>query len=449
MRLLPSTAFGRLWSAALASNLADGIARLAIPLVAVSLTTDPLVISLIAALSYLPWLLFSVPAGMLVDRYDRRYVMALANLVRTVVAGGVALSIATGQVTVTVLLVATIVFGAAETMFDNATNAVLPATVTRDRLDRANGRVNAAQVGVDMFVAQPVSGVLFAMAMVLPVIVSGAGYAIAALLVMALPVTVAHARRDGADASTSSVPLRTAMSFLWNHRFLRSMTLVTTAVGTFLAFAQAVTVLLFIERFGVTEALVGLVTAGIGVGGLTGSLVAARWVARWGRGRVLWAATMVGAVGLVVVGLTSHVVVAVMAYAVSAMGISTWNVAWAALRQMIVPDHLMGRVIGAARTLAWGLMPVATVVGGIVARVDLQLPTVIGGAAALVVGLVCARLLLSADGHEPPGQAPATEWSESDRQSTPDAVTAPVPGVGTVVESGPDVHIGDGTAGNS
>lgn len=399
--------FSLLWGAAVGSNLADGISRLAIPLAALTLTTDPIAISLFAALAYVPWLFFGVPAGMIVDRIDRRHAMAAASGLRVLAAAAVALAIATDQITVWALATAVVVFGVGETLFDNATNAMVPSLVRRRGLDKANGRIQAAQTSVDMFVAQPVAGVLFSIAIVLPMVVSGAGYLIAGVLVLMLPLKAARARRqdgDSADAGASGdaeVPLRAALGFLWHHRYLRSMTLVTSLVGAFLAFAQAITVLLFIDHFGVTAELVGVVTAGIGLGAVVGALTAGRAVARWGRGRTLFGAVLAGGLGLVGVGFAPNAWLAVAAYALSSYGIAMWNVPWGSLRQAIIPGHMLGRVLGAIRTITWGLMPVATLLGGWIARVDVQLPYLVGGGATVVVGLFAARLFLRADAYMP------------------------------------------------
>lgn len=399
--------FSLLWGAAVGSNLADGISRLAIPLAALTLTTDPIAISLFAALAYVPWLFFGVPAGMIVDRIDRRHAMAAASGLRVLAAAAVALAIATDQITVWALATAVVVFGVGETLFDNATNAMVPSLVRRRGLDKANGRIQAAQTSVDMFVAQPVAGVLFSIAIVLPMVVSGAGYLIAGVLVLMLPLKAARARRqdgDSADAGASGdaeVPLRAALGFLWRHRYLRSMTLVTSLVGAFLAFAQAITVLLFIDHFGVTAELVGVVTAGIGLGAVVGALTAGRAVARWGRGRTLFGAVLAGGLGLVGVGFAPNAWLAVAAYALSSYGIAMWNVPWGSLRQAIIPGHMLGRVLGAIRTITWGLMPVATLLGGWIARVDVQLPYLVGGGATVVVGLFAARLFLRADAYMP------------------------------------------------
>jgi MFS family permease len=384
----------------MASNLADGIARLAIPLAAVALTKDPVAIAFLAALMYVPWLLFSVPSGIIVDRMDRRMAMAMANAARLAAAIGVALFIATDNVTIAVLAIATVVFGLGETLFDNATTAITPSLVRKGGLDKANGLIQAAQVGVDMFVATPISGVLYSLAVILPMVVGGAGYLVAALLVLALPLAAAHARHENGDR-VAPVPLREAVGFVWHHRYLRSLVIFTTLVGTAYAFAQAVTALLFLDRFDVAPAMFGVVTAGIGIGAVVGSLFAGTVVKKIGRGQTMVWSTVLGGVGLFGVGLAPNTWTAVVAYGASACGVSMWNVPWGSLRQAIIPGHMLGRAIGAIRTFAWFLMPVAVLAGGFVAKIDLQLPYLIGGGVSVVLVLAAARLLLQADTHYP------------------------------------------------
>lgn len=414
--------FGRLFTAAVSSNLADGVGRLAIPLTAVSLTTDPLAIGLLSALVYVPWLFFGVPAGMLVDRIDRRVAMAVANVVRMVTAAAVAVSIATGTVSIAVLAVATVLFGIGETLFDNATNAVVPSLVKRRQLGSANGRIQGAQVGVDMFIATPVSGVLYAIAVALPMVVSGAGYVIAALLVLALPTAAARPAPVPGD-DNAPVPLKEALMFLWRHRYLRAMVLFTSVVGSAFALAQSVTVLLFVDRFGVTEAALGFVTAGIGVGGLAGSLTAGALMRRLGTGRVLVLGSLLGGVGLVITGLAPNLWIAMAGYAVGAYGVSAWNVPWATLRQMLTPGRILGRVIGAARTVSWSMMPVATLLGAWLARSGLQLPFIVGGAIAAIATVVGIPLLLKAD-----AQVPVDVEDDHDEEAPMPVQAVPLPG---------------------
>ncbi len=415
-------AFARLWTASVASNLADGIGRLAVPLLAVSLTTDPVAIAVIGALSYVPWLLFGIPAGVLADRMDRRLAMALGNGVRFLVAAALSVTIATDHLSLWLLWVATLVFGIGETIVDNATNAVVPAIVDRVNYDRANSRIQAAQISVDHFIATPISGVLYAAAIILPTVVGATGYIVAAGLALALPVSAARARatRVPDDAATSVVLPEAAtipgedpptvevgggsrvtaaegIRYLWHHKYLRAMTVVTAGVGVGFSLGQATTILLFLDRFGVPKAAIGVLTAAVGLGALVGALVAPSLVRKWGRGNVMFGATVLGGLGLAGVGAAGNLWLALASYGMGAFGVAAWNVPWGSVRQEIIPGHMLGRVLGIIRTVVWGAMPVAILLGGWLGRVDLRAPFVVGGVGAVAVSLAATRLLRSAD----------------------------------------------------
>ena len=197
--------------------------------------------------------------------------------------------------------------------------------------------------------------------------------------------------------TTAAADFREAFTYLWGNHLLRKFVLFSCIVGSLLAFAQSTMVLLFLDTLEVPVVLIGFVTAAIGLGGLVGALTASALVARFGRGRVMFAATLIGTAGLVATGLAPNVWVACVAYAVSAAGISTWNVPWGALRQDIVPGRLLGRVTGLNRSIVWGSFVVAGLIGGLVSRIDLRLPYIIGGALAVLVTLVAARMLLRVD----------------------------------------------------
>ncbi|QAY61443.1 MFS transporter [Microbacterium protaetiae] len=389
------SAFGTLWSAAAFSNLADGVGRTAVPLIATTLTRDPLAISAITALAFVPWLVFGLPAGMIVDRCDRRKVMAVANALR----GGVALVLAVlsiyGALNLWALFAGVLVFGVGETLFDNATNAVLPGVVRRDQLDRANGWVQAVQITVDSFVATPIGGILFAVSLALPLWTGAVGYLVPIALALMLPLSAARPLLEPAVEGevVHGTRARDALHYLWGHRYLRSMVLLAAIVGCSLSFAQAVTVLLFLDEMKVPPALIGFVTAGVGIGALLGSLLASRLVARFGRGTVMAVASLAIGVFCVLVGCAPGVVTAVGAYALMAFAVSVWNVPWGALRQQIIPRALFGRVLGINRTLTWGLFPIATLAGGLVSRIDLRFPFIVAGTVIAVVTVCAWRLI--------------------------------------------------------
>ncbi len=410
--------FGRLWSAAIASNLADGIGRTAVPLIATTLTRDPALIAGLTAVTFLPWLLFGIPAGMLLDRVDRRVAMAVANGLRFAVAALVALLIATDSLTIWSLYGCVLLFGLGETVFDNATTTVVPSLVTRDQLDRANGRMQSAEIVVQNFIATPIAGFLFAAAIALPLWLTGSGFLISALLVLTIPAAAARAHLVGAhhgDEEAAPRPgMKAVVRFLWDDRFLRKMIILTSITASALSFAQGSVVLLLLQTYALPASLVGVVTAAVGVGALIGALLSSGFVARFGRGRVMYVSMLISGFGILGVGLTGNVVAGVLAYAIGAFGVAVWNVPWGALRQAIIPGAMLGRAMGVVRTIGWGLTPIATVLGGFVARIDLRLPFVVGGAIVVVLALIATRLLLSAGRY---GQARASTSPSPDDQN--------------------------------
>lgn len=392
--------FARLWTAAAFSNLADGLGRTAVPLIATTLTRDPLAIAALGAIAFLPWLIFGLPAGMIVDRFDRRWIMAIANTLRGATALVLAILTVSGMLTIWSLLVGALVFGLGETLFDNATNAVIPALVEPRALDRANGFVQAAQITIDSFIAQPIAGVLFAVSMAVPLWTGAAGYVIPVILALFLPLTAARPLRRARSEVDATVPPRSAareaISYLWRHRYLRAMVLFTSVLGCAFSFAQAPTILYFLDVMKVQPAAIGFVTAGVGLGALGGSLVASALVTRFGRGAVMLFANIAAGLCLIAVAVAPEVITAVIAYAGMAFAVSLWNVPWGALRQTIVPNDIFGRVLGIIRSFTWGLFPFATLLGGFVARYDLRLPYLIAAVVTLATTAACARLLLRA-----------------------------------------------------
>jgi MFS family permease len=393
--------FTKLWSASVASNLADGLGRTAIPLIATTLTTDPVLISGISALAFVPWLLFGVLSGVIVDRVDRRWAMAIANGLRVLAAVGIALLITTGTITIWWLYAAVLIFGLAETVYDNATIAIVPSVVPKGGLERANSRMQAADGVVQNFVATPIAGVLFAAAIVLPVWSTAAGYFIAGALALLLPVSAARAFKAAGPAQGAGADVREAVGFLLHHRFLRNLIITTSLAAFMLTLAQATSILFFLQTLDVPVVAFGFVTAGIGVGAVLGSMLASVFVEKFGRGWVMFGGMLVCGVTLGLTGLAPNVWVGVVLYALSAFGVSSWNVAYGAMRQELIPGPLLGRTIGVIRTITWGLFPVAAVLGGFISRIDLRLPFIVGGAVSVVIVLFAARLLLSASDQKP------------------------------------------------
>lgn len=389
-------AFTNLFIANLSSSLGDGIARVAAPLLAARLTDDPLLVAGVAAVSLLPWLLFAIPAGVLVDRIDRRHALGLANAVRTVLALSLVVLVATGTLTIWWLYVVLFVYGAFETVYDGAVRAVVPSLVVRADLPRANSRIEAGELVVQNFVAGPFTSWLFAAAVVVPLGVNAVVFAVGAVLALLLPRAAAGTHRT----SPSDAPpvawyrqLVDGFRFITANPMLRTLWLLSTVTGLCYSAGIATWVLFVLEQLDVPEAWFGTFMLAGAVGGILGTVVVGRAKVALGTGMVMAVANLLANLALVAVGVVPTVPVALIGLVVSAGAVTTWNVLVISLRQSIVPSHLLGRVHGTWRTLLWGTMPLGSLIGGALARVDLVTPLIVGGTVATVVGLVFFRFL--------------------------------------------------------
>lgn len=403
--------FRRLWTASLASNLADGLVGAAAPLLVLRLTDDPLAVSAVTAASFLPWLLLAALSGAVVDRRDRRRVMGAANTVRFLVAAGLGVLVATHHAPVALLVAAVFVLGTMETLFDGGAQALVPAVTPRAALDAANGRFQAGEMVMQGFVAVPVGAALFALAAPMPFALSAATFAASALLAVTLPKAAARAVAAEPDRTTSTAgttdqdppgdptaSLRSRLvdgaRFLWRHDRLRPLWIVSTLSAAALTFAQGALVVYVVRGLGIPQAAVGAFTALAAVGGVAGAVSAGRLRRRVGRSASMVGSMLLVGPALVVLGLVpaSPVgrVAGCVAFAAAAGLVTVWNTHATTVRQRLVPAELLGRVNGTWRTVGWGLTPVMTLAGGAVARVGLRLPLLVGGAVALVVALASA-----------------------------------------------------------
>lgn len=180
--------FTVLWSANAASNLADGLAFVSIPLLATSFTDDPRWVAGLSTLYALVRLLVALPIGVWVDRVDRRTILIVANLLRGGAVLALAICVQLGVGGLAVLYVAFAVIGTLESAADNAAVSLVPSLVRKDQLDAANGRISAAQLVADEFAGPPLGGFLFAIAAAAPIFAISGLWAAAGLIALALPL---------------------------------------------------------------------------------------------------------------------------------------------------------------------------------------------------------------------------------------------------------------------
>ena len=384
--------FSRIWSASLITNLADGVLKLAAPLLAVSLTEDPVLIGLLSALSLLPWLFFAIPIGVYVDRTDRRRALIQGNVLRSIVGIVLAFAIAEDFINIWILLSAIFFIGICEVLVDTTSQSVLPQILDRSEFEKGNSRLQISEVIVAQFVGSPLSGFLYAIAIGLPFFFSTSGFFVAALVIAVIPFKKELSSINPHDVKKEKMgilgDIKFALSFIYREKSIFAIVVVTTSIGFFYSLSNAIAPLFLLKELDIPVRLFGVVLAIQGVGALIGSIAAPRISSALGRGRALALNLLLASSMIVLTGLAPNAVVYVVISVVIGFTISIWNILLMSLYQSLIPSHLYGRIHGARRTIVWGLMPIGSVIGGFVAKGGLRLPFLIGGVIATSISIL-------------------------------------------------------------
>jgi len=382
------TPFNRLWGASLASNIADGLLKTAAPLLATSLTKDPVIISLLGALVTLPWLLFAIPIGTLVDRVDRRNALALANSIRLAAAAALSISIVGGWVNIVFLYSVAFIIGISEVLYDTTAQALIPTVVKTKHLERANSRLEVGGTIFGELLGSPMSGVLYTLSIAAPFISANAGIAVAFLLVLLIP---GQYKKQVEGMSTQKVSIFADMKFgikyLYQDKTLLKLVLFTTSMGLWFSATGSTFVLFVLDVLKVPTAWYGVVILAPAAGSIIGGTLASRISERFGRMNVMSLSIFLGGFVLIFVGLAPNVYVWLILIVLQSALLTTWNVLLMSTYHQIIPNELFGRIHGTRRTLVWGIMPIGMVIGGLLAKIDLRAPIIIGGAVCTVIAL--------------------------------------------------------------
>ncbi len=380
--------YRKVYAASVISNLGDGVAQIGYPWLASAVTRNPLLIALVAVAQRLPWLLFTLPAGVITDRVDRRKAIIAMDLLRgglTVLVGIAVLGlgsdlpepadvefvVGTETGLYAILVVASLLLGAAEVLRDNSAQTIIPSIVTPENLERANGRMWSAEQIANTFVGPPLGSVLIAGAFFLPFVFDAASFIASAALVF-LVVGQFRARA----ASTAPPPrgewkteLKEGVRWLWRHPLLRPMAIILGCLNA-IGMLEGATLVLFAQEILDTSPIeFAFLTMGAAVGGVVGGYIAPAIRDRLGSGPSLWLTLFATALTPIPIGLTSWWPLVFLMFGVATLVGVVWNVITVSLRQTIIPDELLGRVNSVYRFFAWGMMPIGTAIGGITVAV--------------------------------------------------------------------------------
>ena len=362
------SSYWKLWTSSGLSNLADGVFKIALPLLAIQFTQSPTLVAGLTVAATLPWLLFALTAGALADRLDRRKLMLWANLSRAMLPALLIAVVLLDLGSIWALYVVALMVGVAETLYDTSAQSILPQVVHRDQLSRANGRLYGVELTANQFVGPPLGGLLVALGVV-------AGFAAPAALwlaaVGALFLVPGTFRTEREVKTTLRFDIGEGLRFLWNQKILRTLA-VMTGVFNFASNAAFAVLVLFAvgpaSEMGLSEVGFGLLLTASALGALVGSFIAERVEAKLGRSKSLALTILGGALFVGAPALTDNPYVLGPLLFVGGVLIVLWNVITVSLRQRIAPNRLLGRVNSAYRLLAWGTMPLGAAAGGLLAQ---------------------------------------------------------------------------------
>lgn len=400
------------------SNLGDGLALAAGPLLVASLTDDAFLVALAATLQWLPPMVFGLLAGALSDRLDRRRLVVVVNLVRTGVLAVLAATIVTGHMTIAVALGLMVVLGTAEVFVDNAAATLLPMLVRRTDLVVANARLQAGFVTVNQLAGPPLGAALFAVGAALPFGTQAAAVALAAGL-----VTKVAMEPHVPEPRTTRIRHEIAEGFRWtlHHAAIRTLVLTIFTFNITFGAAWSVLVLYAGQRLGLGEVGFGLITTVTAVGGLIGTAGYSWLTRRLALGTIMRIGLVIETLTHLGLALTTTPWVAMAIFMVFGAHAFVWGTTSTTIRQRAVPQHLQGRVGSVNLVGVTGGLVVGSLIGGMLARQAVTAPFWFAAAGSAVFLVLIWRQLrhIAHDDDPLPGQPPDDGASEAEPPGTP------------------------------
>jgi hypothetical protein len=387
-------AFWLYWASTTISYLGDGMRFVALPLLAITLTSSPARVASVMVAAGLPWPLFGLVAGIAVDRLDKNRILVRAQTMRASLGFLTAFGVAAGRVSLIILIAFVFALNTCEVFYDVALHSYLPAIVDKARLQWANSKLVTAETVVFEFVGPAAGGFLFARSASLPFFFDAATFLFSAWVLWALrrlrrrsvlPVPVS----GSVGRSSIRSELADGLRWFWSHNLVRSLTFIAASSNLGAGGLFAVLALFLKNDIGRGADAYGILIALSVIGSVAGGLAASRLTSSGARRAICLSAAPVTALLLfVIAGSVSYVATAIALMA-SGLIVTLVNVIAISLRQALIPADLMGRVTAVHRVLCWGALPLGAIVSGLVGQL-LGVRAAIGacGAAVLLLSAI-------------------------------------------------------------
>lgn len=346
------------------TNIGDGVLKVALPVIATTLTQSPMLVSLVAMSMTLPWLLAALHVGVLVDRADRRRLLWAASIVRLGILTGLTLATLYGQLGLGVLLVGGLSLGMTDVLAQLSASALVPDAVDEGDREQTNAWMTGAETVCNEFVGPLIGGALIAIGTIYALTVGLGSYAGAGLVLCLLAGIASLNPRRPASQTSAHQQIAEGITYLWQNQVLRLMALTLPIMSASWAAWFALMPLYASQVMAIDASTYGFMVSALGVGGIMGAMLARPLNRLLGRKPVMLL-DIVGTILLVgVPSISSQLWLIALGAFLGGLGGTLWAVNSRTISQQLVPSPLLGRYSSAARLLQWGAMPLGSLLAG-------------------------------------------------------------------------------------
>jgi len=371
--LLRNRDYMLLWSGQVISTIGTGASQIVYPLLILELTGSPTAAGVASALASLPYIVFSLPAGALIDRWDRKRVMILCDIGRGLTLASIPVAMVFGVLTIWQLYLASLVEGSLFVFFNIAEVAALPRVVVKEQLPEASAQ-NEVAFGVAGIVAPSVGTTLYqVISHAAPFIADAVSYGVSVVSLFFIKTRFQTERTQ--TQSNLRAEIIEGLNRLWRQPLIRFIAFLTGGLN-FVSAASGLIVIVLAKKLGAQDAEIGLIFSIGAIGGILGSLVGGQIQKRFGFGQVIIATVWFTALLFPLYAVAPHFVFLGAVAALSYMNSPIYNIVQFSYRLALIPDALQGRVNSAFRLLAFGFQPLGAALAGVLLERLGAVPTV-------------------------------------------------------------------------
>jgi MFS family permease len=362
--------FRWLFASSLTSNIGDGIALAAAPLLIASMTDSPILVASGAVMQFLPWLLFGLHAGAIADRVDRRVLIMVANGIRALVLVGLCVFLVTGLASIWMVLIVAFLYGTAEVFVDTTSSTLLPMMVRRSDLGVGNARLQAGFLVANQLGGPPLGAFLFAVGSFWPFAVQGVCVALAVVLISRITATT---RVEEADAPRTRTPVHTdilsGIRWLWRNPPVRTLVIIILTFNVTWAAPWGVLVLYATDYLQMGPVGYGALTTASAIGGLAATLLFGRLERRFSFAALMRVCLTAEVLMHLAFALTTSGAVAFVIMIAFGAYAFVWATISTTVRQRLVPHELQGRIASVNMVGVFGGLVIGQALGGVIAQV--------------------------------------------------------------------------------